>query len=57
MKLTKKEISILHRALKVYTIDLLDKEMKGFGGGLDDLDFPQALISVTKKIKNTYESN
>ncbi len=55
MKLTKEEISILHRALKVYTIDLLDKEMKGFGEGLDELDFPQALISVTKKIKEKYE--
>ena len=55
MTLNKKEISILHRAIKVYTIELLENERKGFAKGLDELDYSEALMSVTKKIKDEYE--
>ncbi len=55
MTLNKKEISILHRAIKVFTIELLENERKGFAKGLDELDYPEALMSVTKKIKDEYE--
>ncbi len=46
-----REMSILHRALKVYHLDLLDNDL------MNDLDYEQELLTITKKIKNAYENN
>ena len=43
------ELSILHRALKVYKIDLLSTDF------YDKLDYKEALESVRIKIKELYE--
>ena len=47
--LTNQELSILHRAIKVYHIDLIEKEIDLL------LDYPDALESVRIKIKEAYE--
>ncbi len=49
MNLTNQELSILHRAIKVYHIDLIEKEIDLL------LDYPDALESVRIKIKEAYE--
>ena len=46
---TNKELSILHRAMKVYHLNLLEESL------ISDLDYKDELISVTKKIKKAYE--
>ena len=46
-----REMSILHRALKVYHIDLLDNDL------INDLDYEEELLTITKKIKDAYENN
>ena len=51
LKLTNQELSILHRAIKVYNIDLSLNNLHS------SLDYPDALESVKIKIKNTYENN
>ena len=48
---TNKELSILHRAIKVYHIDLIEQNLDKL------LDYPDALESVKIKIKNAYENN
>ena len=45
MKLTRKELSILNRSLKVFKLDLIQKEI------YFDLDYPDSLESVIVKIK------
>jgi len=47
--LTNQELSILHRAIKVYHIDLIENDLDRL------LDYPDSLESVTIKIKNAYE--
>tara|TARA_R110000765_G_scaffold62726_1_gene121888 strand:+ start:574 stop:786 length:213 start_codon:yes stop_codon:yes gene_type:complete len=46
---TQQQLSILHRALKVYKIDLLSTDF------YDKLDYKEALESVRIKIKELYE--
>jgi len=48
---TNKELSILHRAIKVYHIDLIEQNLDLL------LDYPDALESVKIKIKDAYENN
>ncbi len=45
MKLTRKELSILNRSLKVFKLDLIQKEI------YFELDYKDALESVIIKIK------
>jgi hypothetical protein len=51
LTISDKEMSILHRALKVYHIDLLNNNLINY------LDYPEALESIKLKIKYTYEHN
>ena len=51
LNLTNQELSILHRAIKVYHIDLIEQNLDLL------LDYPDALESVKIKIKDAYESN
>lgn len=51
LNLTNQELSILHRAIKVYHINLIEENLDRF------LDYPDALESVKIKIKNAYENN
>ena len=49
LKLNKQELSILHRAIKVYHIDLIENNI------YNELDYKDALKSVKIKINNNYE--
>ncbi len=51
LNLTNQELSILHRAVKVYHIDLIEQKLDLL------LDYPDALESVKIKIKDAYENN
>ncbi len=51
LNLTNQELSILHRAIKVYQIDLIENNLDLL------LDYPDALESVKIKIKDAYENN
>ncbi len=51
LTISDKEMSILHRALKVYHIDLLNNNLINY------LDYPDALESIKLKIKYAYENN
>ncbi len=51
LNLTNQELSILHRAIKVYHIDLIENNLDLL------LDYPDALESVKIKIKDAYENN
>ena len=51
LNLTNQELSILHRAIKVYHIDLIEQNLDRL------LDYPDALESVKIKIKDAYENN
>jgi len=51
LTISDREMSILHRALKVYHIDLLNNNLINY------LDYPDALESIKLKIKYAYENN
>ncbi len=51
LTISHREMSILHRALKVYHIDLIEQNLDRF------LDYPDALESIKIKIKKAYEKN
>jgi hypothetical protein len=51
LNLTNQELSILHRAIKVYHIDLIEQNLDRL------LDYPDALESIKLKIKYAYENN
>ena len=51
LTISDREMSILHRAIKVYHIDLIENDLDRL------LDYPEALESITTKIKNAYANN